>query len=102
MAAPVAFNLTVVGLSIHNADLDTLERHDVSVERRNFIVRGLVKSSGVAGAFLLSTCNRKELYLQHDATVDVKKVLSQAKFFQPGCSPFINTGLPAYRRFSVK
>ena len=68
-------NLFCVGLSHHNADVETLERFGGSSE-----VDRLLRSSGCAEALVLTTCNRVEVYGASESrvsTVDIARCLDR-------------------------
>jgi glutamyl-tRNA reductase len=68
-------NLFCVGLSHHNADVETLERFGGNSE-----IGCLLRSSGCAEALLLATCNRVEVYGASEArvsTLDIARCLDR-------------------------
>ena len=76
-------NLFCVGLSHHNADVETLERFGSNAE-----IDCLLRSSGCTEALLLATCNRVEVYGASESrvsTLDVARCLDR-KIDQPSPS----------------
>ncbi|HST29724.1 MAG TPA: glutamyl-tRNA reductase [Chthoniobacterales bacterium] len=68
-------NLFCVGLSHHNADVETLERFGGNAE-----IESLLRSSGCAEALLLTTCNRVEVYGASEtrvSTLDIARCLDR-------------------------
>ena len=68
-------NFFCVGLSHHNADVETLERFGGNAE-----IGGLLQNSSGAEALLLATCNRVEVYGASESrisTVDIARCLDR-------------------------
>ncbi len=68
-------NLFCVGLSHHNANVETLERFGGNSE-----VASLLRSSGCAEALVLATCNRVEVYGASESrvsTLDIARCLDR-------------------------
>ena len=59
-------SVLVVGLSHKSASLGTLERAVVSGDAVGKLLRDLSQAPNVAGAFVVSTCNRAEVYAEVD------------------------------------
>ena len=59
-------SVLVVGLSHKSASLGTLERAVVSGDALGKLLRDLSQAPNVAGAFVVSTCNRAEVYAEVD------------------------------------
>ncbi len=59
-------SVLVVGLSHKSASLRTLERAVVSGDALGKLLRDLSQAPNVAGAFVVSTCNRAEVYAEVD------------------------------------
>jgi glutamyl-tRNA reductase len=59
-------SVLVVGLSHKSASLSTLERAVVSGDALGKLLRDLSQAPNVAGAFVVSTCNRAEVYAEVD------------------------------------
>jgi glutamyl-tRNA reductase len=59
-------SVLVVGLSHKSASLGILERAVVSGDAQGKLLRDLSQAPNVAGAFVVSTCNRAEVYAEVD------------------------------------
>ncbi len=59
-------SVLVVGLSHSSASLGILERAVVSGDAQGKLLRDLSQAPNVAGAFVVSTCNRAEVYAEVD------------------------------------
>ena len=59
-------SVLVVGLSHKSASLDVLERAVVSGDALGKLLRDVSQAPSVAGAFVVSTCNRAEVYAEVD------------------------------------
>ena len=57
-------SVLVVGLSHASAPVTTLERAVVSGEAQTKLLRDVQLSEDIAGSFVLSTCNRVEIYAE--------------------------------------
>src|SRR5690242_12216683 len=81
-------NLFCVGLSHHNANVETLERFGGDAE-----VNCLLRNSGCAEVLLLSTCNRVEVYAaakSRVSTLDIARCLDRKidNHVSPESAPF--------------
>jgi glutamyl-tRNA reductase len=59
-------SVLVVGLSYSSAPVDTLERAVVAGDAQAKLLRDVQLSDDIAGSFVLSTCNRIEIYAEVD------------------------------------
>ena len=59
-------SVLIVGLSHRSAEVATLERAAVSGDQLGKLLRDLFEAEPVAGAFVVSTCNRVEVYAEVD------------------------------------
>jgi len=59
-------SVLVVGLSHKSASLATLERAMVSGDALGKLLRDVFHAENVAGTFVVSTCNRAEVYADVD------------------------------------
>jgi glutamyl-tRNA reductase len=81
-------NIFCVGLSHHNADVETLERFAGNAE-----ADCLLRNSGCAEALVLTTCNRVEVYGASEmrvSTLDIARCLARTidKHVPPDSTPF--------------
>ena len=81
-------NIFCVGLSHHNADVETLERFTGNAE-----TDCVLRSAGCAEALVLTTCNRVEVYGASEArvsTLDIARCLARKidKHIPPDSAPF--------------
>jgi glutamyl-tRNA reductase len=59
-------SVLIVGLSHHSAPVATLERAAVSGDSLGKLLRDVFEAEPVAGTFVVSTCNRVEIYAEVD------------------------------------
>src|SRR6266852_1393439 len=81
-------NLFCVGLSHHNADVETRERFTGNAE-----TDCVLRNSGCAEALVLTTCNRVEVYGASEtrvSTLDIARCLARKidKHIPPDSAPF--------------
>jgi glutamyl-tRNA reductase len=74
-------NVLVVGLSHKGAPLATLERTVLTGDALSKLLHDVARADDVAGAMILSTCNRMEVYAEvgsfHGAVSDICDLLSR-------------------------
>jgi glutamyl-tRNA reductase len=91
VSAPTTENLDVsivaFGLSHRTAPLATLERVSVASERLPKLLHQLCSDDAVAGAVVLSTCNRTEVYLDAERFHDSYRAARDALAHGAGLAP---------------
>ena len=75
-------SVLVVGLSHSSAPLATLERAIVTGDALGKLTRDVFQAENVAGTFVISTCNRAEIYADvdkfHGGVAAICELLAQA------------------------
>jgi glutamyl-tRNA reductase len=81
-------SVLVVGLSHKGAPLATLERVALSGDALDKLLHDVTRADDVAGALVLSTCNRVEIYAEvdkfHSAVAAICELLSRHSHVPPG------------------
>jgi glutamyl-tRNA reductase len=74
-------SLLVIGISHHNADVESLELLSLDADGRAALLDALCGRENVAEAIVVSTCNRTEVYAEaltfHGAVAEVSELLLQ-------------------------
>ena len=74
-------SLLVIGISHHNADVESLELLSLDADGRAALLDELCGRENVAEAIVVSTCNRTEVYAEaltfHGAVAEVSELLLQ-------------------------
>ena len=71
-------HIVLAGINHLTAPVEVRERLAVPVARLGDFLRGLQRHTGLEEAMALSTCNRFELLLRHDGSLNVDRVMQEA------------------------